>query len=157
MGLALFPGLHELLIIVGRESGDEFVGGGSNSGVAVSNSGEASIDVFRKLNGEPARCYAGQNLQHFNKRSFRLVTRDVPNCFFRFLRRDKHAVAFGNPRGTDNKGRQPTLGPFGFTHGAQKREDFCWRGLQTLSATRGWPISSRNSHLRKPRPPRRCL
>jgi hypothetical protein len=47
--LLFFPSLHELLIIISREFGHEFIPSGTDAGVAVSNIRKTSITVFGKL------------------------------------------------------------------------------------------------------------
>src|SRR5262245_33225574 len=83
-----FPGLHELLIILSRKFGHELIAGETNTGVAVSNICKTSVAIFGKLNLQSARCDSGQNLQHFDEPSLRLVTRDIPDCSPGFVRRD---------------------------------------------------------------------
>src|SRR6266487_767872 len=101
--------------MISRESGHEFIPSGTNAGVAVSNIRKTFIAVFGKLNLQPTGCYTGQNLQHFNKPSFWLVTCDIPNCRSKLVRREEDSITLGNTRRTDNKLWQPSIRPFRFS------------------------------------------
>ena len=116
--------------------------------MAVSDVSKTFIAVFRKLNVQPTGCYAGQNLQHFNMPTCRLVTCDIPDCSSQFVRRDEDSITFGNTGGTDDKLRRPSVRPFRFSHGAQKRKDLGWRSMQSLSVGVGHSIWFRDVHSR---------
>ncbi|MGB7745948.1 MAG: hypothetical protein WBN75_01505 [Verrucomicrobiia bacterium] len=93
-----FPSLHGCLVSIRREFGDELVASGTHAGVAVSNIRKTAIAILGKLNLQPTGRDSGQNLQHLDKPSFRLVTSDIPNRLFEFVRGDENAIALGNAR-----------------------------------------------------------
>jgi hypothetical protein len=99
--------------------------------MGVRDVGDAPCAFFTKLNIQPARCDAGRNLQHLDKKLRWLVTRDIPNCAAPLVRRDKDAVTLRNTAGTDDAVRRPSVRPFCFPHGAKERKDLLWRGTQS--------------------------
>src|SRR5689334_6024316 len=64
-----FPILHESLIMLSREFGDELVPGGANACVAVGNISKTTVALRGELDLQPTSRNSRQDFQHLDKPS----------------------------------------------------------------------------------------